>query len=96
MNVGTLHARVMYVGNSLASKDHSHEQSVITAILKRGYYHPQVNVGPCQHLQEHLASFMMEHHCHLIIDVSLIITPHFSEDPYYRLDPPLSEEGSYL
>ena len=45
MNVGTLHARVISAGPSLASKDHSHEQSVIPTILKRGYYHPQVNVG---------------------------------------------------
>ena len=77
MNVGTLHARVTSTGPSLASKDHSHEQSVIPAILKRGYYHPQVNSGPCQYLQAYLASFMLENHCHPIIDVSLIITPHF-------------------
>ena len=37
--------RVTSAWPSLASKDHSHEQSVIPAILKRGYYHPQVNVG---------------------------------------------------
>ena len=45
MNVGTLHVRVTSGGLSLASKEHSHEQSVVPAILKRGYYHPQVNVG---------------------------------------------------
>ena len=45
MNVGTLHVRVTYSGPSLASKDNSHEQSVILSILKRGYYRPQVNVG---------------------------------------------------
>ena len=50
LNVGTLHVRVTYVGPSLAIKDHSHEQSVILAILKRGYYRPQVNVRPCQHI----------------------------------------------
>ena len=45
LNVGTLHVRVTSGGLSLASKEHSHEQSVVPAILKRGYYHPQVNVG---------------------------------------------------
>ena len=30
---------------AILSKDHSHEQSVIPAILKRGYYRPQVNAG---------------------------------------------------
>ena len=45
MNVGTLHASVISAGPFLASKDHSHEHSVIPAILKRGYYRPQVNVG---------------------------------------------------
>ena len=45
MNVGTLHVRVTYAGPSLASKDHSHEHSVIPAILRRGYYRPQVNAG---------------------------------------------------
>ena len=78
VNVGTLHGRLIFVGPSLPSKDHSYEHSVIPTILKRGYYRPQVNVGPCQHLQAHLASFMLEHHCHPIIDVSLIITAHFS------------------
>ena len=77
MNVGTLHARVTSAGPSLGSKNHSHEQSVIYAILKRGYYGPQVNVEPCQHIQVHLTSFMLEYHCHPIIDVSLIITPPF-------------------
>ena len=66
-------------GHPLTSKDHSHAHSVIPSILKRGYYRPQVNVEPCQHLRAHLASFMLEHHCHPIIDVSLIITPHFLE-----------------
>ena len=75
--MGTLHTRVTSARPSLASKDHSHAQSVIVAILKRGYYRPQVNVGPCQHIQVHLASFMLEHHCHPIINVSLIITPPF-------------------
>ena len=37
--------RVTSAGPSLASKDHSHEQSVIPSILKRGYYRPKVNVG---------------------------------------------------
>ena len=78
MNVGALHARVTYAGPSLSSKDHSHEQSVIPAILKRGYYHTQVNVGPSQHIQAHLASFMLDNHCHPIINVRLIITPYFS------------------
>ena len=45
LNVSTLHARVTFAGPSLASKDHSHAQSVILIILKRGYYRPQVNVG---------------------------------------------------
>ena len=45
MIVSTLHARVASTRPSLASKDHSHAHSVIPAILKRGYYHPQVNVG---------------------------------------------------
>ena len=45
MNVGTLHVRVTYVWPSLANKDHSHAHSVIPAILKIGYYSPQVNVG---------------------------------------------------
>ena len=73
----TLHAIVISAGPCLPSKDHSHEHSVILAILKRGYYPPQVNVGPCQHLQVCLASFMLEHHFHPIIGVSLIITPNF-------------------
>ena len=77
MNVDTLHARVTSAGPSLASKDHSHEQSVIPTILKRGHYRPQVNVGPCQHLQKYLASFILELHCHPIINASLIITPPF-------------------
>ena len=37
--------RVTFTGLSLAIKDHSHEQIVIPAILKRGCYRPQVNVG---------------------------------------------------
>ena len=77
MNVGTLHGRVTSTRPSLSSKDHSHEHSVIPAILKRGYYCPQVNFRPCQHLHLQLASFMLEHHYHPIIDVSLITTPHF-------------------
>ena len=40
-----LSMRVTSVGPSLASKDHSHEHSVIPSILKRGYYRPQMNVG---------------------------------------------------
>ena len=64
MKVGTLHARVTSVGPSLASKDHSHAQSVISAILKRGYYRPQVNLRTPSSLSS-------------IIDVSLIITPPF-------------------
>ena len=75
VKVCTLHVRVISAGPCLPSKDHSHEHSAILAILKRGYYPPQVNVGPCQHLQAHLAYFTLEHHCHPIIDVSLIITP---------------------
>ena len=64
MNVGTLHVRVTSIGPSLASKDHSHEDSVISykTILKRGYYRPQVNVGPRQYRQAYLASFILEHH----------------------------------
>ena len=37
--------RLTFARPSLASKDHSHEQSVISSILKRGYYHPQEKVG---------------------------------------------------
>ena len=77
VNVGTLHARVTSACPSLASKDRSHEQSVIPTILKRGYYHPKVNFRPYQHLQVHFSSFMLERHYHPIIDVYLIITPHF-------------------
>ena len=55
--------QVASIGPSLATKDHSHEQSVIPSILKRGYYHPQTNVRPSS-----LSS---------IVDVSLIITPSF-------------------
>ena len=75
----TLHARVTSAGSSLDNKDHSREQSVISCktILERWYYHPQVNVIPCQHLQAYLSSYILEHHCHLIINNSLIITPPF-------------------
>ena len=37
--------RLTSIGPSLAIKDHPHEHSVIPAILERGYYRPQVNVG---------------------------------------------------
>ena len=37
--------RLTIAGTSLASKDHSHEHSVIPYILERGYYRPQVNVS---------------------------------------------------
>ena len=104
MNVGTLHVRVTFVGPSLAIKDNSHAHSVIPAILKRGYYCPQVNVstlptrvasaGPSldskDHSHEHIVilSILKRGYCHpqinvkpsslsSIIDVSLIITPHF-------------------
>ena len=77
MNVGSLHVRLISARPSLPSKDHSHEQSVILVILKRRYCHPQINVRDCQHILVYLASSMLEHHYHPIIDVSLIITPHF-------------------
>ena len=65
----TLHARVMSAGPSLASKDHSQEKIVIfyNTIFKRGYYHPQVNVRHCQHVQAHFPSFILELHSHPII-----------------------------
>ena len=75
----TLHVRVTSAGPCSASKDHCHEQSGISCktILKRGYYRLQVNVEPCQHLQAYLASFILELHCHPIVNGSLIITPPF-------------------
>ena len=64
MNVGNLHVRVTSEGPSLTIRDHSHAQSVIPTIHRRGYYFPPVNVEPCQHLSS-------------IIDGSLKITPSF-------------------
>ena len=96
LNVGTLDVSVKSIGPSLTSKDHSHEHSVIPAILKRGYYRPQVNVRSCQHIQVHLASFMLEHHFHPIIYVALSSLPIFWGDPYYQSSPPLFEDGLCL
>ena len=79
MNLCILHMRVNSTGPALASQDHSQEQSVISCktILKRQYFHPQVNVIHCQCLHAYLESFILELHYHPIINESLIISPPF-------------------
>ena len=93
----TLHARVTSTGPSLASKDHSWEQSVISCntILKRGYYHPQVS----DIVSIFNRTWPISYWRFISIPSSMTLLsslPLSWEDPYHQLAPPFSTEGSYL